>query len=798
MNTGVQLSVNALRLLVSPVKLVSAAIWQIIEQRVVADYGMLEDFVSIVTDAMPELLTNCQRTQLLLGLRAQLILELCQLEGKAHVSDVEQHLQRMNILVKTCVANDHVSPCSTFVDFVKHLLDNPAERGHFFTEVFPKEFGPSYDKALKSLLELFLCRLEAFLPEQTFQQVASTCGEVSSVLGDCLDTIRNCNALKTLLQYYKYQSPLGHNDVYSDGTYIMSALKCASVKDNFLQKTPAHKESKTTTGNQLRIEFDEAHEEITDHEENVESQIKTDNCVQGKTLDGTSQSRPARRNRGLKMKTILLEEKKGLGGEKDLPVSKSVSSEMESPDVSPPDYSDSEDNGSEESSWSFYSDENSHGSPSLWSGYSGEDISDVTSVNSFPNVLNEVTSDRKKDKSAAPSTKRLCSQNKVPPKKSRQVKCFICSEQVSTTLQTHMRSHFPDGQYSCPHCNSRFKLFSSLKTHLVKKCYDHAQQQLDPEAGHDLYKCERCEKAFKYRCSLEAHKQTHDELYCSVCRKILKDAATLERHKASHTEFRCTRCEETFTLFKPLRRHYQHSHNISRPFKCLCCSKTFSRLEYLIRHEWRDAGHLPLKCNICAMGFKRDYDLISHQRVHTKEKPYLCGVCGKTFSQKPNLRRHHRFLHSEHKNEKKYFCAECQTSFKEKGALLQHHKRKHLNEGTGRFLCPDCGKSFSSSSIARHRMTHTGERPFTCTAADCNKSFLTATEQKKHFLMHHSTERPFKCDICGKGFVTVGIRNQHLKIHSGKKPFVCNICVKGFVKRHALNRHKRLVHAVSK
>ncbi|XP_051926437.1 uncharacterized protein LOC127603839 isoform X2 [Hippocampus zosterae] len=211
MNTGVQLPLSALRLLVSPVKIVSAAIWQIIEHRVVADYGMLEDFVSMVTDVVPELMTKCQRTQLVLGLRAQLILELCRFEGEAHSSDVEQHLDRMNTLVKTCAVNDHVNPCSSFVDFVKHLLNNPAEKEHFFTEVFPKEFGPSYDKALKSLMELFLSRLETFLPGQTFQQVSTTCGEVSSVLSDCLKTMRSCDALRNLLQYHKSHNLLGHN-----------------------------------------------------------------------------------------------------------------------------------------------------------------------------------------------------------------------------------------------------------------------------------------------------------------------------------------------------------------------------------------------------------------------------------------------------------------------------------------------------------------------------------------------------------------------------------------------------------
>lgn len=49
----------------------SAAIWQTIQQKVVSDYGMLEEFVSMVTDIVPDLLTAQQRAQLTLGLRAQ-------------------------------------------------------------------------------------------------------------------------------------------------------------------------------------------------------------------------------------------------------------------------------------------------------------------------------------------------------------------------------------------------------------------------------------------------------------------------------------------------------------------------------------------------------------------------------------------------------------------------------------------------------------------------------------------------------------------------------------------------------
>lgn len=65
------LSFSALRLLIPPIRLVSAAIWQTIQQKAVADYGMLEEFVSVVSEIVPELLTWQQRAQLILGLRAR-------------------------------------------------------------------------------------------------------------------------------------------------------------------------------------------------------------------------------------------------------------------------------------------------------------------------------------------------------------------------------------------------------------------------------------------------------------------------------------------------------------------------------------------------------------------------------------------------------------------------------------------------------------------------------------------------------------------------------------------------------
>ncbi|KAM9837408.1 uncharacterized protein ACBR49_018111 [Aulostomus maculatus] len=212
------LPLSALRLLIPPIQLVSAAVWQTIKQRVVADYGIIEEFVTMVTGIVPELLTSHQRAQLILGLRARLILELCRLEGTADLYTIQPHLDRMHVLMgawvsdaRTEAANTDKQPHSNFVDVIRHLLNNPVERERFFQEDFLDEFGTAYDEALQTLMWLFLSRLETFLPLQTFHQVASMFGEVSSVLEDSMESVSQCEELTTLLRYHKDLGTIDHN-----------------------------------------------------------------------------------------------------------------------------------------------------------------------------------------------------------------------------------------------------------------------------------------------------------------------------------------------------------------------------------------------------------------------------------------------------------------------------------------------------------------------------------------------------------------------------------------------------------
>ncbi|KAI1891206.1 hypothetical protein AGOR_G00141400 [Albula goreensis] len=214
-NMGLSLPLSSLSLLVPPLRLVSAAMWQVVQKQEIMHYGKLEELVSLVTETAPELLSYRKRTQLILALRAKLILELCRSEHTADPHTIQLHLDR--------IRSPSVSPVHTgasdveteeseanFLELVQTLLEDPAEREHFFQEVFPVQFGPKYDTALQVLVWEFLSRLEQLLPVPDLQQTVCWLGASPSVLAECMQSICNPQQLQSLLQHHR---GLGHLNV---------------------------------------------------------------------------------------------------------------------------------------------------------------------------------------------------------------------------------------------------------------------------------------------------------------------------------------------------------------------------------------------------------------------------------------------------------------------------------------------------------------------------------------------------------------------------------------------------------
>ncbi|XP_050717893.1 zinc finger protein 768-like isoform X3 [Eriocheir sinensis] len=105
------------------------------------------------------------------------------------------------------------------------------------------------------------------------------------------------------------------------------------------------------------------------------------------------------------------------------------------------------------------------------------------------------------------------------------------------------------------------------------------------------------------------------------------------------------------------------------------------------------------------------------------------------------------------------------------------------------FKCNLCGKGFKlKGGLVQHERTHSTDRPYVC--PECGKLFRQPTHLQQHIRIH-TGDKPYDCAFCGKSFRQRTILNQHLRIHTGEKPYVCMECGKQFRQKAILDQHFR-------
>ncbi|XP_071348955.1 TERF1-interacting nuclear factor 2-like isoform X3 [Trachinotus anak] len=185
------LPLSSLRLIVPPVQLVSAALWEMVRQGAVMYYGLLEEFIASVLDTVPELLSYTERAQLVMGLRARVVLECCRSDDFASPQAIQHHLNRINTYItnqdnETSSAEVKAS-MTNFLQLVHTLMVDRCQRDVFYQKVFPTVFGPKYDSALEALMRKFLFNLQKLLPVPNLEQVDFP---LAQSLPLCLERVR--------------------------------------------------------------------------------------------------------------------------------------------------------------------------------------------------------------------------------------------------------------------------------------------------------------------------------------------------------------------------------------------------------------------------------------------------------------------------------------------------------------------------------------------------------------------------------------------------------------------------------
>lgn len=144
-----------------------------------------------------------------------------------------------------------------------------------------------------------------------------------------------------------------------------------------------------------------------------------------------------------------------------------------------------------------------------------------------------------------------------------------------------------------------------------------------------------------------------------------------------------------------------------------------------------------------------------------------------------------------------YFCRpKCDShsmnlisgaSFTNRSYLDAHEKSDCGRSPT--FKCEDCGKLFISKfALKNHRIVHSEDRQFACDI--CKKRFKNNYTLKTHSITH-SNEKPYQCQHCDKRFADAAYLKTHMTLHEEIKRYVCYCCGTRFPTNSALHKHRK-------
>lgn len=391
----------------------------------------------------------------------------------------------------------------------------------------------------------------------------------------------------------------------------------------------------------------------------------------------------------------------------------------------------------------------------------------------------------------------------------------------------------------------------SLVHSLIKEVKTPEEDDQDNTGVDNYYKCDQCDKSYKYIVSLIKHKHKEHNAYkdsdededeassstyatgtpsMSKPSRIDRRVKSFDLHRCKPNgskEIQCMICLRRFVKLRELRDHLR-AH--PRDFNFDAHGEPIERIAegfYRTAVESTAAGLKIRILNDLKVGmFGRYYSITNEARYEmnldssdtdsdgeagvVQRRSYACELCDSptaVWPRKFQLHEHHRQQHTW--LEAPYVCQRCDSRFLS-AQLLDHHTEKLCQNTLKRFMCDKCPQRFFwRRNLRAHLVEHKNKQEnYPCD--QCSRSFQDKSAVTKHKLMLHDTSNELiPCRWCTRTFYRPALLHKHVKRHgfsgedlplaetlladaakpSGPKTIICKLCDMQFVSIADLRRH---------
>lgn len=375
---------------------------------------------------------------------------------------------------------------------------------------------------------------------------------------------------------------------------------------------------------------------------------------------------------------------------------------------------------------------------------------------------------------------------------------FICTKDSKIT--DHIQSvhenqnHRKRTQLKCPGCSNIFHHKLSLRSHLI---YDHEVNRNDINKIVNSIVCvsELCRSVNNNQENVEDDNNDQSSVFLSSGVSISSEEVnlSLEAERVVNSVVEEENVIEIFPqnaeeILLPALQQQETEiiTNDSLPkVETIEIPVELSLVNITAKIEERKRIH---KCCVgtCAVRMADAVNMAYHVKCHF-EKIFRCPECSAHCMIWKTLQTH---LWLKHKIDMElYSCPNCDYKTYSLAKLNTIHKLIHGIEKP--FICDVCGKGYKNTKQLRnHKMVHKRKMDKMIECATCGKFFAEKRMLKVHIEAVHEKRKPFACNYCSYKSATNGALKLHLRLHTGQKPFSCDQCDYTTGDHNSLRRHK--------